>query len=456
MMRIQCNPDHPVTPGAGALNPLVCVSSLPVRESDEKVRLLKRLTSCRFLLMTALLAGLHSVANAGEPQNLPGFVQVEPPVLPPTAQNNSNGTGSPAVIFQRGKLALQNGQLALAEEDFRRVLLLDPDSGAAYVNLGVTYMREKRWEDALRELRKARSLSPQKAGILLNIGLVYYRENDFSSAIESLSESLSESPNSVQARYLLGLCYFFTNQYKEAAETLNPLWETESTNLNYLYVLTIAASRSLNSVMQGRAFDRMLAIGQNKPEFRLYLGKAWLAEGDTGKALGEFNAAVAARPGLPLVHYFLGRTYLERHEYSQAEAELEKDAAIEPDFAYNYEDLGILDVLMDQPQKAEQYFRKAIERNKALVNSYFGLAKLYRDQARYKEALEMADRTEALAPKSASVHFTRGQILKSLGQPVKANLEFREAAMLNKSFNDRLQQDQSADRLADAQEAAQE
>ena len=66
----------------------------------------------------------------------------------------------PATIFRQGVQAMQNGQLAVAEEDFKTVIALDPRSGAAHVNLGVAYMREKRWDDALVELRKAQSLSP--------------------------------------------------------------------------------------------------------------------------------------------------------------------------------------------------------------------------------------------------------------------------------------------------------
>jgi len=351
---------------------------------------------------------------------------------------------------------MQSGHLSLAEENFRRVIALDPKSSAAHVNLGVAYMREKRWDDALVELHKAETLSPDEPGIRLNIGLAYYRKNDFAAAVEPFSAALHRAPESLQARYLLGLCYFFTNQYKEATDTLAPLWAKEASNLNYLYVLSIAASKSSNSALQKRAFDQMLAIGQNTPEFHLYVGKAWLAEDDTNKALAEFHAAAAARSDLPLVHYFLGRTYLEQHAYPEAEAELLKDMAIEPDFAYSYEDLGILYARLNQPEKAERYYRQAIEHNNTLVNSYFGLAKLYREGGRYQEALEMLDHAEQLAPHSASVHYTRGQVLARLGQSAKAHQEFDIAANLLKSFNDRLQPDLSGDRSADAQDAAQQ
>ena len=390
---------------------------------------------------------LETIPDTSSPLLLLEYGSVQNPVAP---------ASNPAAIFREGKEAMQSGQLSLAEEDFRRVIALDPKSSAAYVNLGVAYMREKRWDDALVELHKAESLSPDEPGIRLNIGLAFYRKNDFATAIGPFSAALQRSPESLQARYLLGLCYFFTNKYEEATDTLTPLWAKEAANLNYLYVLSIAASKSSNSVLQKRAFEQMLAIGQNTPEFHLYVGKAWLAEGDTNKALEEFHAAAAARPDLPLVHYLLGRTYLEQHAYAKAETELQKDVAIEPDFAYSYEDLGILYAQIDQPVKAERYYRQAIEHNNTLVNSYFGLAKLYREASRYQEALEMLDHAEALAPHSASVHYTRGQVLERLDQSAKAHQEFETAANLLKSFNDRLQQDPSGDHSADAQDAAQQ
>ena len=414
------------------------------------------LLGCRMLLLCLLPGFCASVCASAPP-----FVSIVPGL--PTlllAQGGFQASGDavpdPATLFHQGMQAMQSGQFALAEDRFRQVIALDPNSAAPYINLGVTYMREKRWDEALVPLHKAELLAPKEAGVLLNIGLAYYRKNDYSAATEPFAASLRLAPDSLQARYLLGLCYFFTNKYSDAAEAMSPLWDKEATNLNYLYVLSIAAGKSSNLVLQKKAFEQMLAVGRDSPEFHLYVGKAWLAEDDTGKALSEFQAAAAARPNLPLVHYFLGRTYLEQHAFSQAEEELTKDVALEPDFAYNYEDLGILYAQQHQSQKAEQFFQLAIKRDRTLVNSYVGLAKLYREMNRYPEALHLLDQAEVLAPHSASVHYTRAQVLTRLGQSSEARIEFDAAAKLLKSFNDRLQQDPSGDRAADAQDAAQQ
>src|SRR6266704_3257100 len=117
-----------------------------------------------------------------------GFIQAG------LVQEGAGSADDPAVIFRRGKQAMLSGQLTLAEADFRRVIALDPKSGAAHINLGVTYMRQKRWDDALAELHTAESLSPHEPGILLNIGLVYYRKSEFAAAIEPFSATLHQAP----------------------------------------------------------------------------------------------------------------------------------------------------------------------------------------------------------------------------------------------------------------------
>ena len=134
----------------------------------------------------------------------------KPLQLPPVTLLRSSG---------KGKEALQAGQFSVAEKDFQSVIALDPTSAAPHINLGVTYMREKRWDDALVELKRADSLTPHQSGIQLNIGLAHYRKNDYAAAIEPFTASLRLAPESLQARYLLGLCYFFTNKYQRRRPT---------------------------------------------------------------------------------------------------------------------------------------------------------------------------------------------------------------------------------------------
>ncbi|MEY2414364.1 MAG: hypothetical protein QOD84_2970, partial [Acidobacteriaceae bacterium] len=200
---------------------------------------------------------------------------------------NEGRTSDPRELFQAGEAALKSGDLEKAEKCFQGVLAIDPRSAGAFANLGVVYMRRRQWPAALEALNKAKKLAPQVAGIRLNIGLVYYRQNNFSAAVEPFTSVVRDVPASLQARYLLGLCYFFTQRYAEAAAELEPLWPQESDQLNYLYVLGIAADEAHQAELSQRALAKLVAIGQNSATFHLLMGKAHINREEYDDAIRE-------------------------------------------------------------------------------------------------------------------------------------------------------------------------
>ncbi|PYX92913.1 MAG: hypothetical protein DMG71_16705, partial [Acidobacteria bacterium] len=210
---------------------------------------------------------------------------------------------NPQEVFAEGEAALRSGDLAGAERAFRQALAGDPKMAGAYANLGVIYMRRKQWNAALEMLQKAGRLAPGVPGIRLNIGLVYFRQNDFAKAIAPFESVVREQPDSLQARHLLGLCYFFTDRFGDAVEALEPLWAQESNQLNYLYVLGIAAGNAGRSEIEERALGQLVKVGENSPEFHLFMGKSHLNRGEYDKAITELEAAEEGNPKLPFVHF---------------------------------------------------------------------------------------------------------------------------------------------------------
>ena len=71
-------------------------------------------------------------------------------------------------------------------------------------------------------------------------------------------------------------------------------------------------------------------------------------------ALSELQAAAQDNPRLPFVHFSLGLTYLKKQNYEQARDEFLKDAAVEPDLALNYDELGDVYSLMQQRWRCGQ------------------------------------------------------------------------------------------------------
>ncbi len=316
-----------------------------------------RITSRCFVLF--LLAGLLFASPTS--QSSPASNKsVRPSELP---------AGDPAQTFQHGQDALSHGYLDEAEHDFRQVLQIDPKAGAAYANLGVVYMRRSQWTKALDALQKAEHLMPQVSGIRLNIGLAYYRQNEFLQAIPPFESVVHDQPGALQPRYLLGLCYFFANRWADAANTLEPLWAQESSHLPYLYVLSNAAHRAGQKDLDDRATGELVKLGNDSPEYHLFVGKYHLNLDQYDLAIADFEAAAKADPKLPFVHFNLGFAHLKKQELAEARDEFMKDAAVEPDLALNYDELGEVYWLMQDDANAEKSYREAVSLDPHLVNS---------------------------------------------------------------------------------------
>jgi tetratricopeptide (TPR) repeat protein len=356
--------------------------------------------------------------------------QNSPPEAAAKPRGNADG-GDPAQVFRSGQDALNHGQLDTAEQDFRAVLAANPRAGAAYANLGVVNMRRKQWTKALENLREAERLLPQVPGVRLNIGLAYYRQNQFLKAIPPFESVVHDQPDAMQPRHLLGLCYFFAERWADAANTLEPLWAQESAQLSYLYVLSIAAHRAGQKQWDEKATAQLIRVGENTPEFHLFMGKAHLNLEQYDLALADFQAAAAANAKLTFVHFNLGLTYLKKQDYERARDEFLKDVSVEPDLALNYEELGDVYVLLEQDSAAEKNYREALRRDSSLVNSYVGLAKIYQRQKKYEEALNAIDAAEKLDPQRTDIHYVKGQALLHLGRKEEGKKELETSVRID-------------------------
>jgi tetratricopeptide (TPR) repeat protein len=350
--------------------------------------------------------------------------------LLPSAMKAQNTAPDPQKLFEAGEAALHAGKLGEAEREFKQVLAINPEVAGAYANLGVIYMRRKQWPQALQMLHKAETLAPEIAGIRLNIGLVYFRQNDFARAIGPFESVVQQAPDSFQARYLLGLCYFFNNRWTDAIDGLEPLWTKASNQLNYLYVLDIAAYKAKNQALEEKAAARLVEVGEGSPEFHLLMGKAHLNRGEYDDAVTELAAAAKADPKLPFVHFNLGLAYVHKQDYERARIEFHKDIAIESDVPFSYEQLGNMESTVGNEDEAAKNYRSALKLDPQLITAHMGLAKIEEHRRHYTAALTELDQAIRLDGGSAGARYLRGQVLVRMGREKEGREELASATKI--------------------------
>jgi Tfp pilus assembly protein PilF len=112
--------------------------------------------------------------------------------------------------FGIGEAYRRKREFAQAEHHFRRALQLDPTLLDARLNLGVVYLEQERWADAIRETelltRDPTFLIPSRA--FVNLGWAHYRSGDLDAAEHSYRKALEADGSSDQAHTNLAIVLY--------------------------------------------------------------------------------------------------------------------------------------------------------------------------------------------------------------------------------------------------------
>jgi len=102
----------------------------------------------------------------------------------------------PALLYARALAFERSDHLDHAEDDFRRILTLDPDNVAALNALGYTLAdRTERLDEALTLIERAYDAEPDNAAIVDSLGWVLYRLGRVDDALEHLRRAAKLTPD---------------------------------------------------------------------------------------------------------------------------------------------------------------------------------------------------------------------------------------------------------------------
>ncbi|MGH9406165.1 MAG: tetratricopeptide repeat protein [Terriglobia bacterium] len=334
------------------------------------------------------------------------------------------------IVFERAQKALGSGDYASARQGFLKVLKSDPNSAAAYTDLGVTYQRMGDLDEAIIALEKAKSLAPAAPGIDLNLGLVYYRKHQFKRAIPHLANVVKAYPDNVQARYLEGLSQFMLNEYGPTVQSLDPIWSEEKNDLDYLFVLGICYGKLKRDTESARVFSRLVQQGGDTPHLHLLLGKAYLDLYQDQKARSELEKAVAGDGKLPFAHYNLGVAYERLGKLKEAGEEFDQEMALHPSQPWAYQERGRLWVRLGSGDKAVPLFQEALRIDSKLPLSLAGLGGAYLLEGKTNQAIHDLRQALILEPDSADFHYQLGRAYLKAKQKARAQEQFAQAEKL--------------------------
>ena len=121
------------------------------------------------------------------------------------------------IKFVLGSVYERQKKYEQAEQEFRQVLLIDPNNSQTLNYLG--YMmadRNTHLEEALGMIKKALELDPQNGAYLDSLGWAYFRMGNYDQAEENLRRAADKTPNDATVQDHLGELYAKTGRLKLA------------------------------------------------------------------------------------------------------------------------------------------------------------------------------------------------------------------------------------------------
>ncbi len=298
--------------------------------------------------------------------------------------------------FNKGQLALLEGDGTAAIPEFRTVVNEKPDFLPGYLHLARAHLQNKEMELATDTLIKAVKIDPKSREARTSLARLYTAKKDFKAAIAQFKEMRQFYPDDNRIPAAIGEIHEFAGNPEQAEKVYRSIIsKTPESALGYLRLSRFYARRK----KMGKA-DATLRQGLEKnpksAEIFSSLVKLYAVEKRFDDAIGRCQAQIAKHPEDALCHNLLGGVYAMKKDYARAENAVKKAISLNPEWQAPHNALVRLYLAQGQKDKAVADLEKTLTANPKNFRAYMTLGFLYEtsqahDKARrvYEKALEV-------------------------------------------------------------------
>lgn len=241
-------------------------------------------------------------------------------------------------------------------------------------------------EDRLKNFETAYNLNPSNLDIIVNLANAQDENGEFDKAIEGYNKALELDKNNALIINNRGFSYFHKGEFEKAMNDYNK---------------ALLLSPKLKIAQYNK--DELIKILQEDEKYSEILAKTSDIEKDYKY---YFNLGIEEAN--------LGNT-------NEAMSAYNKVIEINPDFATVYLFIGVLQFQKENYIKAKEYYTKAIEKDKKMIDAYFNRGQIVfatktTDKKELNSALEDFKTATKLDAKFIDAYYSTAVIYKNLGE----------------------------------------
>ncbi|MDD4013665.1 MAG: tetratricopeptide repeat protein [Candidatus Omnitrophica bacterium] len=302
----------------------------------------------------------------------------------------------------------ERGDTEKAVEAFKKSLERY-DLPATHNALGMVYLRNKRYQEALTEFIRANKGDPGLGSVYCHLGQLYLETGDPDKAIEILEKGFMDAREEfpyydpiprADMRAILGKAFFEKKDHKRAISELKA----------------------------------SLAIRPGDVDVCYCLGRCYASEGMLKDSEKIFIQALRSDPGNVAIRYALANVYLRSKEFDKAEKEYLRILDIEPDYSDARNNLANIYYARGMVDMAVKEYNRVLEADPSHFKARNNLANVCLMNRDFDKAIVEYRRILDGRNSSAVVHFNLGLAYEGKGMLTKAYDEWMAALNIDPDF----------------------
>ena len=235
---------------------------------------------------------------------------------------------------------------------FKSCLSINPEDVKANLQLGIIYLKIKKYDESLKCLNKVKDLDSQNITGLVALGNVYIEMKNYSEAENYLEEALKLDKKNVAANAALGDVYFGMNEINDAIQKyifvnkLNDRIPEIHLNLAHCFFITEKFDSAITHYLKA-----IKLVKNTRHDYYYFLGNALMANFRSKDGIMAYQAAIKLKPTKLNYYFAISKAcYMEKLnqkgiKYLERLLDLEKDKSINKNLLETEKDYKISDAL---------------------------------------------------------------------------------------------------------------
>lgn len=347
--------------------------------------------------------------------------------------------GQDAPSFEReyaeAQRALVAGNYPEAEQRYQRLVQVEPNVAEVHANLGLIYFEEKKFAQAIPELRRALQLKPALTKSASVLAMALSEVGQYREALPGLQKGFHSSDPEIKRMCGLQLerAYTGLKHDRQAVEVALELDQSYPNDPEVLY-----HKGKIFGNFAFLAMRRLDAVAPQSVWKHLTLAEAYESRGAYDLAATEYRQVLALDRNRLGVHYRLGRTLLARsrqthsaEDRAEAEKEFQAELGRDPSNANAAYEIGEEHREAGELPEAQKFFELALSHYPDFEEAQVGLAATMMALHKPEQALPLLQRAVVLDPDDEVAWFRLVHVYGATGNTTKQQQALTEYQRLH-------------------------